>query len=60
MGSFLKAAGVVGSGGQAKVLIQSGEVKVNGELETRRGRTLHGGDVVRLHGVEYKVCLSPD
>ena len=38
----------MGSGGEAKVLIQAGEVLVNGEVETRRGRRLEAGDVVEL------------
>ena len=46
LGRALKAAGLVGTGGEAKVLIQAGEVSVNGEVETRRGRRLQEGDVV--------------
>ena len=38
----------MGSGGEAKVLIQAGEVLVNGEVETRRGRKLVAGDVVEV------------
>jgi ribosome-associated protein len=48
LGQALKAAGLVGSGGQAKVLIQAGEITVNGEVETRRGRRLRSGDVVEV------------
>ena len=48
LGQALKAANVVGSGGEAKVLIQTGEVAVNGEVETRRGRRLQRGDVVEV------------
>jgi ribosome-associated protein len=44
----LKASDAVGSGGEAKVVIQGGEVRVNGEVETRRGRKLREGDVVEL------------
>jgi ribosome-associated protein len=44
----LKVANVVGSGGEAKVLIQTGEVRVNGEVETRRGLKLREGDVVEV------------
>ncbi len=47
---FLKLANVVESGGQAKVLIQGGQVKVNGEVETRRGRKLRQGDAVEFEG----------
>ena len=38
----------MGSGGEAKVLIQGGVVRVNGEVETRRGRKLQKGDVVEV------------
>ena len=48
LGQALKVANLVGSGGEAKVLIQTGEVAVNGEVETRRGRRLQGGDVVEV------------
>lgn len=47
---FLKLANMVESGGQAKVLIQAGHVKVNGEVETRRGRKLRQGDSVEFDG----------
>ncbi len=48
LGQALKVANVVGTGGEAKVLIQTGEVRVNGEVETRRGRKLREGDVVEV------------
>ena len=48
LGQALKACNVVGSGGEAKVLIQGGEVRVNGEVERRRGRKLEAGDVVEV------------
>jgi ribosome-associated protein len=48
LGRALKAAGLVGTGGEAKVLIQAGEVSVNGDVETRRGRRLEEGDVVEV------------
>jgi ribosome-associated protein len=48
LGRALKAAGLVGTGGEAKILIQAGEVSVNGEVETRRGRTLQEGDVIEV------------
>lgn len=47
---FLKQSGLVGTGGEAKVRIQSGEVVVNGEVETRRRKQLSIGDVVELLG----------
>jgi ribosome-associated protein len=48
LGQALKAANIVGTGGEAKILIQGGEVRVNGQIETRRGRKLHEGDVVEV------------
>ena len=48
LGQALKAANLVGSGGEAKILVQAGEVLVNGEVETRRGRHLREGDVVEV------------
>lgn len=48
LGQALKVSDLVGSGGEAKVLIQAGEVLVNGEVETRRGRKLAPGDVVEV------------
>lgn len=52
---FLKLASITGSGGEAKFLIQSGEVKVNGQTETRRRRKLAVGDVVEVAGQKLKV-----
>jgi ribosome-associated protein len=48
LGQYLKLAGLVGTGGEAKQLIQSGQVRVNGEVETRRKRLLCAGDQVTL------------
>lgn len=55
LGQALKAAGLVGSGVEAKEVIQDGEVKVNGETETRRGRKLYAGDVVQFDSQEIKI-----
>jgi ribosome-associated protein len=55
LGQALKAANVVGTGGEAKVLIQYGEVLVNGEVETRRGRKLEPGDVVEVGDERFEV-----
>ncbi|MBD2019965.1 RNA-binding S4 domain-containing protein [Leptolyngbya sp. FACHB-36] len=52
---FLKIVGLVGTGGQAKLLIQSGEVTVNGAVETRRGRKLVVGDQVSVMGETFDV-----
>ncbi len=48
--SFLKWQGLVDTGGQAKLAIQNGQVKVNGQIETRRGRKLLNGDKVTFNG----------
>ncbi|MFK8113229.1 MAG: RNA-binding S4 domain-containing protein [Rubripirellula sp.] len=48
--AFLKLSGLVGTGGEAKVRIQSGEVTLNGEVETRRRKQLVIGDVVEFMG----------
>jgi ribosome-associated protein len=58
LGSFVKLAGAANTGGHAKLLIQDGEVSVNGEVDTRRGRALQPGDVVAVGGKEYRVCSS--
>ena len=57
---FLKLARVVQSGGEAKHLIQSGAVLVNGAVETRRGRKLYPGDVVKVAGEELVVQTDED
>lgn len=54
---FLKLMRVVQSGGQAKVVIQSGHVGVNGEIEYRRGRKLVKGDQVTFENQTYQVGL---
>ncbi len=57
---FLQVQGIAATGGQAKVLVQSGEVSVNGEIETRRRRQLRIGDVVTFDGDEFVVEVSPE
>jgi ribosome-associated protein len=54
---FLKWVGAVQTGGEAKLLIQAGKVKVNDEIETRRGRKLVEGDRVSALGATYRVEL---
>lgn len=55
LGQALKAAGLVDSGVTAKEVIQNGEVKVNGETDTRRGRKLYDGDVVEFMNQTIKI-----
>lgn len=57
---FLKLAQVVQTGGEAKMLIQSGQVMVNGRVETRRGRKLRPGDVVVVDGEELVVATDDE
>lgn len=54
---FLKWVNVVQTGGEAKMLIQAGEVRVNGAVEMRRGRKLVEGDRVSTMGQTYTVNL---
>ncbi len=53
--AFLKMNDAVQSGGHAKIVIQDGEVKVNGEVCTQRGKKLRTGDQVEFNRVIYKV-----
>ena len=61
--ALLKAAGAVGTGGEGKARIQSGEVLVDGEPETRRGRKLRGGELVEADGRKIRLeaeCGAPE
>lgn len=55
LGQALKAANLVQDGVEAKYVIQDGEVLVNGEVDTRRGRKLYDGDVLSYQGQEIKI-----
>ena len=55
LGQALKKAGVVGSGVDAKMLIQDGQVEVNGEVEYQRGKKLHEGDVITFNGESVQI-----
>ena len=52
---LMKFCGLVGTGGEAKIVIQNGEVKVNGEVCTMRGKELRAGDKVEFDGTEIIV-----
>jgi ribosome-associated protein len=58
LGQLLKLAGLADSGGDAKALLAAGEVTVNGEPETRRGRRLVAGDVVCAAGDDVRVTAA--
>lgn len=55
--SALKLANAVGSGGEAKALIQEGQATVNGEVCTMRGKKLYPGDRFALMGTEYLITV---
>ncbi|KRA23308.1 RNA-binding protein [Microbacterium sp. Root61] len=56
LGQFMKFAGLLDSGGDVKEAIIDGYVKVNGEVDRRRGRQLQLGDVVTFEGRGVRVC----
>jgi ribosome-associated protein len=58
LGQFLKLANLIESGAEAKEVIADGEVSVNGEVDTRRGRQLAVGDVVEIGGVAVRVAAQ--
>ena len=55
LGQFLKLANLIDSGADAKAVIADGQVSVNGDVETRRGRQLRSGDVVEFAGRTARV-----
>lgn len=55
LGQFLKLAGLIDSGAEAKAVIADGEVTVNGDVDLRRGRQLAVGDVVEVFGRSARV-----
>ena len=55
LGQALKAAGLVDSGVEAKIVIQDGKVMVNGQTEFQRGKKLYDGDIVSFRGEEIRI-----
>lgn len=55
--AFLKLANAVQTGGHAKIVIQNGEVSVNGEVYLMRGKKLRPGDIVSYDGKQYEVSV---
>ena len=55
---LLKVASLVSTGGEAKIVIQEGEVRVNGETCTQRGRKIRPGDLVAYQGREISVSYA--
>ena len=60
LGQLLKLAGIAASGAEARQLLDTGTVLVNGDAETRRGRQLHPGDRVRVGAEELLVKGSDE
>ena len=55
LGQAIKAANLVGSGVEAKFVIQDGLVKVNGQVEVQRGKKLVDGDIIEFEGYTIKI-----
>ena len=55
LNAFLRVNGVAGTGGSVKLIIRTGSVRVNGEIETRNKRKLYAGDIVDYLGKKYEV-----
>ncbi len=53
---LMKLADIVGQGSDAKLLIQDGQVKLNGEVCTMRGKKVYDGDIMEFDGTEYLAC----
>ncbi|MDQ3485354.1 MAG: RNA-binding S4 domain-containing protein [Actinomycetota bacterium] len=60
LGQFIKLADAVDQGSDVKMLLAAGDVSVNGEMETRRGRQLRVGDEVGVHATTYRVTAGQD
>jgi len=58
LGQFLKLANLIDSGAEAKSVIAGGRVRVNDEVEVRRGRQLQAGDIVDIGGRQARVVLN--
>lgn len=60
LGQLLKLAGIVQSGSEVKAFLADEQLWVNGERESRRGRQLHPGDIVRVDEHELRVTRASD
>ena len=52
---LLKLEDIIATGGEAKFFLRENEVRVNGELENRRGRKLYPGDLIEVNGNSYRI-----
>lgn len=57
LGQYLKFINLISSGGEAKTFLTENKVLVNGELESRRGRKLRPGDVIKVDGQSFRVDI---
>jgi len=57
---ILKFEGLVGTGGEAKIVIDQGLVKVNGQIELRRRNKIKSGDVIEYMNLSYSIRLNQD
>jgi ribosome-associated protein len=55
LGQLIKAIGLIGMGGEIREFLYENEVKINGELDKRRGRKIRVGDVVVVKGDSYNI-----
>ena len=55
LGQFLKFAGIVDRGSDAKAFLQEADIEVDGEKENRRGRKLRGGELVSIDGQTFRI-----
>lgn len=55
---ILKFESMVSSGGEAKAVIDAGEVKVNGQVETRKRKKIVSGDTIEFGGEAFRICLE--
>ena len=55
---ILKFENIASSGGEAKLMIENGEVLLNGELETQKRKKILNGDVIEIFGDQYKIVLA--
>ncbi len=56
---ILKFEGLVGTGGEAKIVIDEGLVEVNGQVELRRRNKIKSGDLIEYNDIEYRIELNP-
>ena len=55
LGQFLKLADIIQTGGEAKIFLAEHEVKIDGEIDNRRGRKLRGGEIIEILGQKYEI-----